>query len=246
MEKGPSIFSPGSLPWLRHWIRPKHDARALEAALDEVFGERLLGQSTTRLVIPAFDAQRGDIQLFKTAHSAAYKQDRHLRAATVAVSSAAAPTYFSAHTTPSGGCYLDGGVWANCPALVGILEALCILGVPRERLRVLSIGTTSEPYFVKRSQRDGGKASWGKDAVPLLMQAQLMATLGECRLLLGDRFKRIDRAVPPGLFAMDNPRTLGDLRALGEQAARSNETMVATEFLYAPAAEFVPSGDAKR
>ncbi len=91
-------------------------------------GGHKLGDSKVRLVVPAFDGDRGSVQLFKTAHRPEYKQDYLLPASTVAVGTAAAPTYFPAYTEAGGGCYLDGGLWANSPAVVGLLEATCILG----------------------------------------------------------------------------------------------------------------------
>jgi patatin-like phospholipase/acyl hydrolase len=206
-----------------------------------VFGERLLGDSTCRLVIPAFNAQSGKLHLFKTRHLSKYKQDPLERATDVALSTAAAPTYFSAYTTPKGGCYVDGGVWANCPAVIGILEAMCILDIPRERVRVLSIGTTTEPYSIGMAQRNGGKLAWAEDAPALFLQAQVGATLGMGELLVGSsRFRRIDETVAPGRFSLDSAKGIGELRALGEEAARSNEDMVLRDFLYAPADPFRP------
>src|SRR5260370_21432693 len=86
MEQGPKIFPSGFLRKLWHWFGPKHSSAALAAAMNEVFGERSLGESTCRLVIPAFNAERGGVQLFKTAHTTEYKQDHRLRAPQVALS----------------------------------------------------------------------------------------------------------------------------------------------------------------
>jgi patatin-like phospholipase/acyl hydrolase len=78
----------------RHFRGPKHSQDVLEKEIRKVLGGRKFGESKVRLVIPAFDGVRGGIQLFKTAHSSDYKQDYRLEAATVALGTAAAPTYF--------------------------------------------------------------------------------------------------------------------------------------------------------
>src|SRR5258708_16136495 len=83
MEQGPKIFPSGFLRKLWHWFGPKHSSAALAAAMNEVFGERSLGESTCRLVIPAFNAERGGVPLFQTAHTTESKQDHRLRATQV-------------------------------------------------------------------------------------------------------------------------------------------------------------------
>src|SRR5690606_5558965 len=66
IERGPTIFggaAPGFCSRLKHFgrkvrrlIRPKYSPDNLRNALTDVFGERRLGESETRLVIPAYHA----------------------------------------------------------------------------------------------------------------------------------------------------------------------------------------------
>src|SRR2546423_1043044 len=67
----------------------------------------------------------------------------------VALSTAAAPSYFPAHRLSSGTPLVDGGVWANNPVGVAAVEAIGVLGWPADELRILSIGCTSAPLNVK-------------------------------------------------------------------------------------------------
>jgi hypothetical protein len=117
---------------------------------------------------------------------------------------------------------------------------VCALKVPLERIRVLSIGTTSEPYFLKESRRKAGKVKWAQHAAPLFLQAQVQATLGRCDFLLKDRFMRFDEIVGPGRFSLDSANDVLALRALGEQAARVAERGISASFLSDEAARFEP------
>lgn len=63
MQHGPAIF-PGSSSWHRcllHWFRSKYDASPFEAALKDCFQERRFGESTKRLVIPAYNLGEDDV-----------------------------------------------------------------------------------------------------------------------------------------------------------------------------------------
>ena len=73
---------------------------------------------------PGLRREPGRVYLFKTPHHPAYTNHADLPAVDVALATSAAPTYFPAHTIPGRGTFIDGGLWANCPAMVGIVEAL--------------------------------------------------------------------------------------------------------------------------
>ena len=247
MNEGSKIFPSPRLGWLgrrawdvKHFFKPKHSQSVLHRVVTDVVGDKRLGDSKVRLVIPAFDADRGSIQLFKTAHRPEYKQDYLLPAATVAIGTAAAPTYYAAYAAAGGGCYIDGGVWANCPAMVGILEATCVLGHPIEAVEVLSVGTTTEPFHVGARRRRGGILRWSLGAAPLFMQAQVEGALGQARLATRDRLLRVNTVTTPGRFSMDDAREVLSLKALGEQSARTHEREISERFLSAPAAAFIP------
>lgn len=239
---GPAIFPRrGFLCAAWGWtFGPKLYQDKLCVAVREVIGNRLLGESKCRLVIPAYDGVRGSIHLFKTAHAPEYRQDYLRPALAVAMGTAAAPTYYPAYTDEAGGTYLDGGVWANSPVMVGLLEAICILGRKIDEVEILSIGTTTEPFDVSHRRRRGGLFAWNKGLITLLMQAQVEAALGQARLLTKGRILRIDATTTPGRFALDKATEINDLRSLGEQAARQYEKQVSDRYLFAPAEPFTP------
>lgn len=131
-SKGPEIFPSTSLVQrtggaIRQFLGgPKHSHETLRSALEAVFGDRRFGESTCRLVIPTYDAVGGRIFVMKTAHHQRFRYDIEARAVDVALATSAAPTYFAAARFPQheGASYIDGGVWANCPVLVGLTEAV--------------------------------------------------------------------------------------------------------------------------
>lgn len=247
VEKGPAIFPPppsGRLAWLSDWRRrlwnPKHDQRILHDAVHDVLGEQTLGESKNRLVIPSFNAQSGDIQLFKTPHHPDYRMDCRLPASTVAMATSAAPTYLSAHQDHDGRVSIDGGVWANCPVMVGLVEGIAKLGWPREKIDILSVGTTSAPFHIAESKQNGGLLNWGTGIVEIFQEAQGKGMLGLARALVGEKLTRIDEVTSPNRFVLDGADEVGNLKALGENSARQNLSKVEKHFFSNPADRYMP------
>jgi len=157
-QYGPEVF-PGH-PILRHLrqvVQSKYSASPLKQALIETFGERRLGESTKRLVIPSVDLISGNVYLFKTAHRSNYRNDYRVKAVDVAMATAAAPTYFPIHWFQSGLPLVDGGMWANNPTGLAVVEAIGPLDWDRSEIRILSLGCTTEPLSI----RLGGRLSLG-------------------------------------------------------------------------------------
>ena len=77
-QYGPTIFpSTGlvtRLGWIRQLFRPKHSHLALRKCCFQIaFGDKKLGDSKCRLVIPTYDANRGHIFVLKTPHHPEHK-----------------------------------------------------------------------------------------------------------------------------------------------------------------------------
>jgi patatin-like phospholipase/acyl hydrolase len=71
-----------------------YEGEPLEALLKHALGDRLLGASTVRLCIPAFEGKHSEVLVFKTPHHRDYKFDRLEPMVKAALATAAAPTYF--------------------------------------------------------------------------------------------------------------------------------------------------------
>lgn len=249
LTKGPEIFpsigvSKKSQHFLRWLFRTKYGQDPLRNAIHAVTGNRRLGDSKVRLVIPSFNAVNGDVYVFKTAHDDRFRQDYLRPAVEVALATSAAPTYFPAFVGRDGIACIDGGIWANCPATVGIIEAIAVLGRRLEDVEVLSIGTTDGPYDVSPVRRKkGGLIRWGhfsQDLIGLMMQAQMKASIAQAKVMLNGRFFRIDELARPARFEMDDASLISDLRGLGVTKARHEATEIESRFLDGPAELFVP------
>ena len=250
-EHGPAIFPGTSLAERKaasFWqlFGPKHSRDVLRDALTKVLGDRKFGESRCRLAIPTYDAVGGRVFVLKTAHHERFRYDHRAAAVDVALATSAAPTYFKASPFPDhgGASYVDGGVWANCPALVGVIEAHRFLGVPLDEIDLLSVGTSSAPFDVAR-HAESGVAQWNAGLVELMFEAQVEAAKAQASLLLGGRMHRIDVTVKPGRFTLDDarPEKIDELVQLGrgEAVKRANLEVVRDRFLNGtPADKFVP------
>lgn len=227
----------------RNLFAPKYDHRPLAEALRQTFGQRLLGESETRLVIPAFERQRRTVRVFKTSHHERLRIDWKEPAVDVAMATAAAPTYFSSWRLADGVSLVDGGIWANNPAGLATVEGVGLLGWPRDNLFVLSLGC-SEPVFDVPSK--GGLLQVGRRVADLFLAGQSQASHGTAKILTGhtDQDPRVYRINPTtvwGRYALDGIDDIGDLKGMGATLARDHLEEVERVFLTGAREPFVPS-----
>lgn len=239
---GPQIFG-GPRHWriLRALFRAKYSSDPLRRAAESVFGNRLLGESRNRLVIPSFNVETGEVHIWKTAHDRRLERDYKCRAIEVALSTAAAPTYFPTYQASSGTALVDGGMWANNPLMVAMVEALGVLGWPSDSLRVLSLGCTTAPLELKWAR--SGMLTWAFKIVDVFMTAQATSAYGMSQHLVLDRrnIVRISPMVAKDRFALDRARDIGALRGLGDFEARKAIPRLRKAFFDdGPTEEFVP------
>ncbi|MDR6571350.1 CBASS cGAMP-activated phospholipase [Chitinophaga ginsengisegetis] len=137
--------------------------KSLRKKLEEVFAAAnngippLINDLKTNICIPVFNGNDGQINVLKTKHHEGYSRDYKLPAHEVALSSASAPVYFPPHTFRFSNEHgsginvnmIDGGIFANNPSLIGILEATEKLGYEFSDIRLLSLGTGKGRHVIK-------------------------------------------------------------------------------------------------
>ncbi len=262
VEKGPQIFGrPGTAPiweWflshillpLKHAFAPKHDADNLRAAIAPILQGLTIGDAQTRLVIPAWDADLKSVYLYKTAHHPRFTTDHKKPALDAAMGSSAAPTYFKRHRTSDDIGLIDGGVWANNPTAIAVVEAISVLGWPADSLRVLSLGCIDEVYMLPESPGIVGlpffKKGLGPKIINLMMDGQSRGALGMAKLLTKHGPKhaalyRIDAQAPANFFSLDDTTKIQRLSGIGAAMARREKPNLMPVFFDQLAAPFIPS-----
>ena len=260
VNEGPNIFdqsnSCGSrgltnnfLNWLRgrrnagkQLAAPKYDVAALRQALERAFQSKRLGDSSVRLIVPAYHADSEDVYVFKTRHHPRLQIDWKESAINVGLATAAAPTYFAAHPMPSGAPLIDGGIWANNPAGLAAVEARSVLGWKDDDLYIVRLGCTEETLDIPV---ETGFAGLLLKSTALFMQGQSRGADG-IAMLLSDhtkespRYFRIQPRVPAGKFSLDRVDMVNRLRGLGAAHGREFLPLFEKHFLYEKAVAFIP------
>ena len=222
--QGAKIF-PRQLGWGGAWsvIARKYSQKRLKAALQETFGTKTLADSKKRLVIPSFSLGDDDVYLFRTAHHADLNRDYRVEAWRVGLATSAAPTYFPVCRHVDGLRLIDGGVWANNPSMVALIEAHCVLKVPLEDIRIFSLGPSEDVVDRPRRLNWGGKAAWGLSAaaIDVILRGQSLAAAKQAQWLLGQKnYWRVSPKVPPGVYSLDGVRRAEDLVSKANFLAR--------------------------
>jgi patatin-like phospholipase/acyl hydrolase len=220
-QKGPEIF--GSPRRLRRLWGPKYDRRNLDAVLREQFGEDLdLNALTKPVCITAHELVAGTTRVLKDDHAPGLHWGGDRKVWRVAAATSAAPTYFAPVQLDVEDSHIDGGIWANNPAMVGIIEAVHYMARSLDQIRLLSLGTTSRPLCIDSHAIASrmGWLGWASRSLDLLQGSVSMASHEQARLLLGDeRYLRIDDELPRRI-QMDDTNAALSLQERGQQAAR--------------------------
>ncbi|TQC96262.1 hypothetical protein FK216_12415 [Moraxellaceae bacterium AER2_44_116] len=175
---------------------------------DHLFGKRLLSDAKHPVIVPSINYTKGIPVVFKTPHHDTIERDHVFSLVDVALATSAAPAYFPRHVMDSQQ-YVDGGLCANNPALLGLHEADYYFNIPLDQIWMLSVGTLSSQRTVNaKTSRDGGAIDWAESNIKiqefpkniidltLSSQQQMMQKMAEHRLQkMKGRFIRIDETL---------------------------------------------------
>lgn len=225
LSKGADIF-----PKSRWKIfNGKYDRKQLEKELMNIFGNRIMKDARTKLLIPTYNLVTDSVQIFKTPHAADLVNDYNKKIYDVLLATTAAPVYFSPYKM-NGGVYMDGGVGANNPSLIALIEGLTRCEWNRDDIMILNIGSVS-----------GGKNTSGREKMGIkdfltiqrcFMSAESQYASNICNLVLGRRYMRIEEVAKPGEVALDkvDEKSLSKLRDLGIESAKRNYDEIKVKF----------------
>jgi hypothetical protein len=127
--------------------RGKYSDKPLRTALESIFGEKKVADAQNLLCIPSYSITDARPWVFKYDHKEGkLDRDNKARCVDVALATSAAPTYFPLCEIDyyDRKQFIDGGVWANNPTMVGVVEALTYFvgeGKAFDSIEVLSISS---------------------------------------------------------------------------------------------------------
>lgn len=192
-KEGPAIFtcplprySLFKILWAAwNWRTPANKNDHLKKSIENILGSETIGQLYERrkigLCIPAVNLATHESRVFKTAHDPKRNADDDRQLAEVCLATSAAPIVLpiagvpNPHTADQLSFFADGGLWANNPVLVGLVEALHISD-PKRPIEIISIGTCPPPsggaLLPKEAKRGILGWNFGIKALELSMDAQ--------------------------------------------------------------------------
>lgn len=184
-EKGPLIFPDrtkyiwqrGYDMWRQVAWKGKFSDKVLKDALTELFGDKLIGETKNLLCIPSYIVTEARPRVFKRDYGE-LTADNNTTCVDIGLATSAAPTYFPMAEIPiyHNQQFIDGGVWANNPTIVGYTEALINFvgeGKGFDDLSILSISslciTGGMPVGLKRHR---SFINWRKELFESSMTGQ--------------------------------------------------------------------------
>ena len=161
---------------LSPFIRSRYSTHPLDRVIGEYVPEVTMGEVPTPLMITSSDISTGGVHVFKSRYledlGEPYMRDGQVRLRDAILASCAAPTYFDPRQV---GQYLlaDGGLWANNPTIIAVIEALSKFRQSLGKIRVLSVGTGHSANFYTPSRAWGLMTGWGgQKLVPYVLGLQ--------------------------------------------------------------------------
>ena len=217
-------------------VGAKYSDDGREAAIKGVVGNKTLADLGKTVVITSFlldnknfvadDPDRLRTWEPKIWHNCVGNEDNDGTALAweLAMMTSAAPTYFPAFKG-----YVDGGVFANNPAMIALAQSqdrrnsadlIPALG----DIRLLSMGTGRVGHYIDNPSANYGLAQWAKPITSLMIDGMEGIADFQCRVLLPkNHYQRIDPAFPLNVAGdMDDPGLLNAFATIAASYIRSD------------------------
>lgn len=212
--------------WVARKFAPAYSTSRLQAALTSIFSATsTLRDLKTDVCITGVALGNAKPKLYKTDYFArnAGRLDESL--IDVALATSAAPTYFEAHSSKHSTNVVDGGVCANNPSMVAVVDAMQFERPSRRQapqpnsladLALLSIGTgdVCAMTYDHNKLAKGGELAWAKAFYEVATEAQSQLVHFQAKFLIPNYL----RVNPQLKFAMalDDHENLEELRNLSD------------------------------
>jgi len=213
--------------WISACFTPKYKTDRLRTSLTHFFGEKTLRDVCTDVCVTAVTLQNAKPRFYKSDYKERNLARVDEKLVEVAIATSAAPSYFESHTMSHSTNLVDGGICANNPALVGLVES-CQFERPSKKgttrvvnfgddLVMLSIGTGEQPAMPYDATRlgTGGWMNWARPITEILFESQAQIVDSQAQFLLGSRYFRVN---PRLRFPMklDDTEKLNELKNLAD------------------------------
>lgn len=147
--------------------RPRYETKGRLKLLNEIFGEKTLGESKKPLVTLCYDIEKRNHVI----HSSNLTPDVSFVDAVCA--SSAAPMYFPTYQISDGSWMIDGGVVTNNPTLIGFNHAKKLFNT--DNIKVLSIGAGLNKKKISgvASSKWGGVGWLRNDIIGMMLDSEI-------------------------------------------------------------------------
>ena len=162
-------------------IRPKYKGASKSLALQKEFGNLRLSSLTKRILIPSFNLNRDQLEIFTN------ESQPDFLLSEVADACTAAPSYYPPVQMEDGNWRIDGGIGMNNPGLSAYLHAKKYW--EKSEIKILSIGSGWRSFAVDGTKACGyGGVQWSaKGVASLILREKMIANVRITEEMLGNR-----------------------------------------------------------
>jgi uncharacterized protein len=195
----------------------KYSVAGLESVLATYFADTPLRDAVKPVLVTAYETERR-FPFFFRSHRASHQADYDFRMRDVARATSAAPTYFEplrlkADESTDYYSLVDGGVFANNPAMCAWVDARAHFAGEQDFLMVsLGTGGLTRPIRYDKA-RHWGVARWAKPVLDIAFDGVSSTVDYQLRQLLPQRYHRLQPVLSPDQQDMDNASS-GNMRSL--------------------------------
>ncbi|MCG3119363.1 MAG: hypothetical protein ALAOOOJD_01755 [bacterium] len=238
--EGAKIFSRSLLHEVRaigHFVEEKYLTDGIEAVLEKYFGQTHLKEALIEIIITSYEIEQNFPFFFKS-RRAKMESSYDYPMQQVARATSAAPTYFEVLqlATIDPATYfalIDGGVYANNPAMCGFAEAKTTHPEAEDILMVsLGTGELSRPLLYEKA-KTWGLVQWAKPILDVVFHGVNVTVDYQMRQLLPPRnserrYFRFQTTLPPENNDLDDasPENLRALKILAEALIREQSDTI--------------------
>jgi patatin-like phospholipase/acyl hydrolase len=225
---------------INNLIDQKYQSRGIDEVLHKFLGSTLLTEALTEVLITSYDIERRKPYFFKR-HKARKTESRNFFIRDIARATSAAPSYFEPakfnNTNKSESFVLiDGGVYANHPAMCAYAEVKNMYPEV-DQISIISLGTgaAQQPYSYEKA-KEWGTARWMNplldvifdgvaETVDYQLQHIFMVNQNEKNV-----YTRLSVPVPPGYIDFDdaNESSIRILKSYASEFITTNQVLFET------------------